>query len=276
MNPSHSNPRCRASSIACGFLLAGAAWMTASAQENSPALVPVQATLRLDRASLGAGETTVIRAFAQVDASLRSTADRIFSWNIDLLSLDPEVAVPDPGSLVRPVSDKDPVLGSVGVTDGPHLRGIRDSFLELPGAGVAQAVELFSVTLRALAPGKASFRLRAPVGSGGLDPDFLVLPIDDRDAWSGAGYGGAVVTLTVSGTAGGTPPTLRIGPGPDGAIRIEASTVAGSRVAVEESDGLEAAAAWRRVAESAAGAATVSYETKPTASRRFYRAVVLP
>lgn len=276
MNPSNSRHWCRAWSIACGGFLAAAAWMTALAQETPPAFVPVQATLRVDRASLGAGETTVIRAFAQVDASLRSTADRIFSWNLDLLSLDPEVAVPDPGSLVRPVSDKDPVLGSVGVADGPHLRGIRDSFLELPGAGVAQAVELFSVAIRALAPGKATFRLRAPVGSGGLDPDFLVLPFDDRDAWSGAGYAGAVVTLTVNATGAGTPPTLRIGPGADGAIRIEGSTGAGGRVALEESDGLETPAVWRRVAEAAAGSTVVGYETKPTAPRRFYRAVLLP
>lgn len=262
--------------MACGLFLAGAAWRGASAQEPSPTLLPVQATLRVDRANLGIGETTVIRAFAQVDASLRSTADRIFSWNVDLLSLDPEVAVPDPGSLVRPVSDKDPVLGSTGLVDGPHLRGIRDSFLELPGAGLAQAVELFSVAVRALTPGKATFRLRAAVAGGGLDPDFLVLPIDDRDAWSGAGYEGAVVTVTVNGTGAGTPPTLRIGPGAVGAVRIEAATVAGSRVALEESDGLEAGAVWKRVAESADGTAVVSYETKSTAPRRFYRAVLLP
>lgn len=236
---------------------------------------PVVVTLRLDQTRLAPGGTTLLRAFAQVANDYRSVADQIFSWNLDLLTLEPAVASLVPGSLTRSASDRDPVLGSGGVVDGPHLRGIRDSFLKLPGAGMAQPVELFAVTISALTSGTALFRVRPPTLGEGQDPDFLVLPLDDRDPWSGGDYAGAVATLTVSGDNGGVPPTVRILPGGEGRVRIETEVAAGSTIALEEAEGLESGMVWRRVAVSTPGSLLVVFETQPVFQRRFYRAVRL-
>lgn len=256
-----------------------AAWLLAAnslvaQQAPTPIPPPVTVVLRLDATRIEPGQTTVARALAQVAPDFRVRADRIFSWNLDLLVLEPEVAVMQAATLIRPRSDQDPVLGSKGLADGSILRGVRDSFLNLDRAGVDGLVELFSVTLQAVAPGTCVVRLRAGTLGTESSPDFLVLPLGDEDPFAGGDYTGATATLTV-GSENGVPPRVRIGPGANGGIRVEVDVEPGTLMALEEADGLEAGVIWRRVGESVAGNAVLAYETAISAGRRFYRAVRL-
>ena len=236
---------------------------------------PVAVTLRADATSLNPGESTTVRALAQVSLGFRALADRIFTWNLDLLVLSPEVIVLEAGSLIRPRSDLDPILGSVGTVDGPNLLGVRDSFLNLEGAGIATTIELFSVRVKAVESGAGLMRLR--VGTLGADssPDFLVLPLGEEEPWSGADYTAATVTIGVGG--GGTPeaPKLRMDRTANGMIRVVVEGAVGSSVALEESDRIGVGVSWRRVGESPAGSATFTFETPVGAAPRFYRGVGL-
>lgn len=259
---------------ACLVAFAAVSGTAAMAQATSGE-PPVLVTLQGDVARLAPGGTSVVRAFARIAPAFRTVADRIFSWNVDLLVLNREVAVVEPATLVRPRSDQDPILGSTGIVDGVQIRGIRDSFLELEGAGVGEAVELFSVTLRAIAPGVCTLRLRAGTLGVEAGPDFLVLPLGDEDAWSGADYSGATWTIEVAGGTV-TPPRLRVAPGVNGSLKIEVEGDAGSTVGLEESDDIGIGAAWRRAAQGLAGAAVLTLDVTPSAPRRFYRGVRLP
>lgn len=250
-------------------------WFGVLAQDTGNPL-PVVASLRADSRQLAPGASTVLRAFARIAPEFRTMAEQIFSWNVDLLVLEPEVAVAEVASLVRPRSDLDPTLGSGGIADGAQIRGIRDSFLKLAGAGLDEEVELFSVTLRAVGSGTCVVRLRA--GTFGVEegPDFLVVPRGDEEPWSGGDYSGAVVTLNVRGGGAATPPRLRWVTGANGNLRIEVEADAGNAVGLEESDEVGAGAMWRLVAQSSAGTSVLSWEITPRAPHRFYRAIRLP
>lgn len=260
--------------VAVAALLALAlAALGSDASEPEPPAVVV--TLRADSASVNPGEETVLRAFGQVSETFRARADRIFTWNLDLLALAPEVMVLDPASLVRPRSDRDPILGSVGTTDGPNLLGIRDSFLGFESAGVATAVELFSVRVKALGNGTAHFRVRPGTLGADESPDFLVLPLGDEEPWSGGSYTAAVATFVVGDVAPTDPPALRIQRLAGGAIRVVVEGPAGASVALEEADRIGDTLAWRRVGESPAGTSTYVWEGPPSGAPRFFRGVRL-
>lgn len=256
-------------------LASALATLGAIASEPELPLPAVVVTLRADSASVNPGEETVLRAFGQVSETFRARADRIFTWNLDLLALAPEVMVLDPGSLVRPRSDRDPILGSVGTTDGPNLLGIRDSFLGLESAGVATAVELFSVRVKALGNGTAHFRVRPGTLGSDESPDFLVLPLGDDEPWSGGSYTAAVATFVVGDVAPTDPPALRIERLAGGAIRVVVEGPAGGSVALESADGIGAGVAWRRVGESSAGSSTYVWEGPPSGAPRFFRGIRL-
>jgi hypothetical protein len=237
----------------------------------APTSPPVTVTLALDAAQVTPGTTTRLRAFARIAPAFLPLAEQIFSWHLDLLAPDPEIATLQPSTLLRPRSDEDPVLGSPGITDGPHLLGIRDSFIELPAAGHSGPVELFSIAIQTLNPGTAVFRLRPGSIGSSAGVDFLVLPIGPEDPWSGADYSAASVSLTVSdGTL--LPPGLRIRPLPTGGARIEVEVAAGSRAQLEDSDSPTPEARWTTIAESAPGETSLVWTTPATAPSRFYRA----
>lgn len=257
------------------------AWLAVAAVVRGAEVPPpaVTVTLRADAASIGSGTSTVVHAFARVSPTFEARADRVFTWNLDLLVLTPEVLELEPGSLVRPVSDHDPVLGSSGVVDGPNLLAVRDSFLDLDHAGVGAAVELFAVRVRALAPGAGQLRLRhGTLGTEG-SPDFLVLPAGDDDPWSGGDYTAAFLDILVPdpGSPGGAEPRLAVERDPTkGVVRVTVQGQPGDVVALEESPALGDSAAWRRVGQSSAGTASFVHETTPDTPGRFFRGVRLP
>ena len=256
-----------------GLLALASALATLGAIASEPEPPAVVVTLRADSSSVNPGEETVLRVFGQVSETHRARADRIFTWNLDFLALAPEVMVLDPGSLVRPRSDHDPILGSVGTTDGPNLLGIRDSFLGFESAGVATAVELFSVRVKALGNGTAHFRVRPGTLGSDESPDFLVLPLGDEDPWSGGSYTAAVATFVVGDIAPTAPPALRIERLAGGTIRVVVEGPAGASVALEEAERIGGEVAWRRVGESGPGNATYVWEGAPSGRPRFFRGV---
>jgi len=236
---------------------------------------PVTVTLRSDSVTLKPGESTVLHAFAQVSPSFRDRADRIFTWNLDLLVLAPEVATLEANSIVRPRSDLDPVLGSTGTADGPSLLGIRDGFLNLDGAGVSTPVELFSVRLKALTAGSFLVRLRPGTIGADESPDFLVLPSVDDLPWSGADYTAGTVTIEVIEVGGASPPVLKVERAANGGLRVTVEGIPGRSVALEETENLGNDRNWRRVGQSPAGSAALVFETVPGGPSRYFRGVTL-
>lgn len=254
-------------SILGALLLSCAGIAKAQTATNPPVLV----TLRLDRSSLQAGGETTLRAFARIDPALAATADQIFSWNVDLLALDGAVAGIDPLRLARAASDRDPDTSSGGVPDGSDLRGIRDTFLNRPAAGLGEPVELFSVPVLAVSSGTARFRL-APGASGiFFDSDFLVVPKDDSPALTGGNYQEAFAVLTVGSAPEG--PTLQISVTPEGRIKIEFDTAAGAQYSLESRDGWGAQQPWQAFPGGAVNAGRFTLEIHNSGGVRFFRAL---
>lgn len=164
----------------------------------------VRVTLSAESTLLKVGESTVLHAFAQVAPDQRAASDQIFSWYVDLLNSDGAVAAVIPGSVLRLRSDGDPATSSSGTVQGPNLRGIYDTFLNLPAAGRDAPVELFSVVFRAVGPGKSTIRVAAGTGAD-LGADFEVVPLDFVDPLLGGDYSAAVVEITGFNN---TPPSL--------------------------------------------------------------------
>lgn len=154
-------------------------------------------TAALETNRLAPGATTLLTVYAQVAPEFRATSDQIISWYVDLLALDDTIAVLDPAQLVRPLSDNDPLTSSSGTPAGPNLRAIHDTFLNTTNAGVQQPIELFSIPVRALAPGVAAFAVQAGTEDPNLAADFLVAPIGDGPLLTGGDYTSARVELRV-------------------------------------------------------------------------------
>lgn len=165
----------------------------------------VEVGLRLDTNRVEVGSSTVLRAFAQVVPEERVNSDRIFSWYLDALVLDPALATADFASLQRTTSDRDPKTSSGGTAEGSHRRGIFDTFLNRPGAGVLTTVELFSVPVKGIAPGKARFRVAAGSTVPALAADFIVAPKSGIEPLFGGIYDAARIELEV--VAKSVPPT---------------------------------------------------------------------
>lgn len=155
----------------------------------------VRVTLSAESTLLKVGESTVVHAFAEIAPDQRAASDQIFSWYVDLLNSDGAVAAVSPGSVLRLRSDGDPATSSSGTLQGPNLRGLYDTFLNLPAAGRDAPVELFSVVFRAVGPGKSTVRVAAGTGSD-LGADFVVVPLDFVDPLLGGDYSAAVVEIT--------------------------------------------------------------------------------
>ncbi len=156
----------------------------------------VAVTMRLDVSRIAVDEATTLHVFAQVVPGQRAASDRIFSWYVDLLNSQGAVAQANYSSLQKPTSDKDPKTSSAGATDGFNRRGIYDTFINRAGAGVSEPVELFSVPIAALAPGRATFRVSPGTGQP-LSADFLVAPKGGGNPLTGGNYDAASIELEV-------------------------------------------------------------------------------
>src|SRR5688572_25706709 len=87
---------------------------------------PVLVTLRLDQSQVAVEEVTTLHVFAQVAPVAQLQADRIFTWYVDLLNLNPTIAACEYNALQRPASDKDPQTSSTGTNDFGNRLGIYD------------------------------------------------------------------------------------------------------------------------------------------------------
>lgn len=157
-------------------------------------------TMKLDASQIPVGGTTTLHVFAQVVPSLRPAADRVFSFYLDLLNSNGSM-VDSTGTISKPSADKDPETSSSGFLDGANRRGIYDTFLNLPGAGVNTPVELFSVPIKGLSQGTVTFRIQAGTGVPGLSQDFIVAPTGGGNPLVGGDYSQASAQLVVG--AGG-------------------------------------------------------------------------
>src|SRR5437764_7853752 len=68
----------------------------------------VSVTLRLDTNQISVGAATTLHVFAQVVPSLRTNADRIFSWYVDVLNTNGTVASANYNAMIKAASDNDP------------------------------------------------------------------------------------------------------------------------------------------------------------------------
>ena len=160
---------------------------------------PVSVTLTLDTNRLVAGQSTVIRVFAQITPENRPTTDRIFSWYVDVVNETPTVARADWLNLQKNTSDKDPRISSFGFGSEAIRSGIYDTFMNRPGAGRDEPVELLAVPIIATGSGTARFRVRHGTGVAHLSSDFIVAPLGGGDPLLGGDYSQASVELGVVG-----------------------------------------------------------------------------
>lgn len=204
----------------------------------------VLVTARFDTNRITSGQSTTLRVFAQVPAADRANADRIFSWYVDVLNTNGTVAAGNYAQLNKATSDKDPFTSFNGTVQGANLRGIFDTFLNTPGAGVQQAIELFSFPVTGSQAGRTRFIVQSGSGWPLLEYDFLVVPVGggpDPLYPSGANYAQAFADLEVQ--AGSLPPcnlNLSITPlllngQPGGTLRLNFSPCPGYNHIVEES-----------------------------------------
>lgn len=161
----------------------------------------VNVTITADDAVLFPGQKTMIRVFAQIDASIEADAVGIFTWYIDLLNSNEAVAVPDYDNLTMNTSDNVPNSSSSGTTIGENRRGIHNSmFLSDPGAGKGSPVELLAVEVTPNRLGVATFSVQAGTTKPLLTDDFLVsrtgLP-PLSPPFTGGNYAMASVTVSV-------------------------------------------------------------------------------
>ena len=179
----------------------------------------VTVTMSLDTNVIAVGGSTVLRVYAQVVPTLQASADRIFSWYVDVLSSNGLVAIAHYDMMQKTASDNDPLISSLGVSSGANRRGIYDTFLNLPGAGTSDRVELMAIPIEGTAVGTTRFSVRAGTGVPGLS-DFIVASNNGGDPWTGGDYSLAHADLVVScgnvrlgiQHAGGTSLLLRFTP----------------------------------------------------------------
>ena len=233
----------------------------------------VAVTLRLDTNIVSVGGGTTLRVFAQVIPSVRTNADRIFSWYVDVLNTNGPVATANYASMQKSASDNLSQISSNGFNDGVNRRGIYDTFMNLPGAGVSNAVELMAIPVTGSSAGQTRFQVRAGSGVPALSSDFLVAPIGGGAPLTGGDYSAANVNLTVVSVAA-CPVTLQIAPltgggGPGQSLQLSFTPCPGFNHTIEYRDALQDAAGWRPLAGAPhnSGSATVIN----TNSQRFYR-----
>lgn len=190
--------------------MSGRAWLTriaaviwVSSVISGKAQV-VGVTAQLDANTITAGQSTMFHVYAQVLPAYRANAERIFSWNVDVMNTNGAVASANYAALVKPTSDKDPLTSSNGFNSGSDRLGIYDTFLNLPGAGTNPPVELMRFSVTGLAPGQTRLGVRAGTGNPYLSEDFIVAPLGGGGFLSGGTYSGSFAVLTVQASTNAT------------------------------------------------------------------------
>jgi hypothetical protein len=171
--------------------------------------------------------------------------------------------------MLKPASDNDPLISSLGFNQGANRRGVYDTFLNLAGAGVNTPVELMRIPVNGLAIGRTRFVIQAGTGVPGLSADFLVAPIGGGNPSEGGSYTTAFADLQV--TAGSIcSPVLTIVALPGGTqARITFTPCAGRTHTLESLSAIDGVATWQTVAGAPHNSGNVVVNT--TGSQRFYR-----
>ena len=245
--------------VMLGLLLSSVIHATAQA---------VTVTARLDTNSIPVGGSTTLRVFAQVVPGLRPTTDRIFSWYLDVLNANGAAASGNYAAMLKPSSDNDSQISSSGVTQGANRRGVYDTFLNLPGAGVNAPVELMRIPVNGLAVGQTRFVIQPGTGAG-LSTDFLVAPIGGGDPYVGGSYAAAFADLQV--TAGSIcAPVLQISRLAGGTqARVTFTPCAGRTHTLESISAFDGVATWQAVAGAPHNSGNVVVNI--AGAQRFYR-----
>jgi len=165
----------------------------------------VNVSTRLDDTSLNLGQSTVLHVYAQISPQY-TNASQIFSWYINVLDGNPQVAALDYGHMTSASSDNDPTLSSKGVTDPPSSNpaqnrlAIYNTFMNLPGAGTNR-VELLTIPVITRGPGQVRFQVLPGSGVPALSSDFVVLQTDSDQPLTGGDYSAAGASLLVNSPA---------------------------------------------------------------------------
>jgi len=211
----------------------------------------VDVSLSLATNQIVVGGTTMLTASAQIRADQRGTADRIFSWYVDLVNAG-AVARLDSANLQKPAADNDPAISGRGVVEGANVRGIYDTFMNLPGAGRDAPVVLFAIPVTGLALGKTEFHLQPGSRISGLMDDFLVAPAAGGDPLTGGEYTLAVANLdVVAPDSGGLPPfpvSIALAGAPANRVRIAFPVTVGWNYFVETRADLATGSTWQQIA----------------------------
>lgn len=179
-----------------GFIMAGLIWAAGGVQNLQAQAVAVTASL--DTNTVVMNGSTVLRIYAQVVPALQASSERIFSWYLDVLNPEPAVASCAYDAMQKPASDNDPLISSLGFAAGGDRKGIFDTFLNRPGAGTYERVELMAIPVRGIGAGSTRFSVRAGTGVEGLSNDFIVAPLSGSGMSTGGDYQLAYADLQVS------------------------------------------------------------------------------
>jgi hypothetical protein len=172
-------------------------------QVTASAAGVVRVTLQVDNSTLKVGNSTTLHVKAQITPDQQTNTVQIVTWYVDLLDSASSAVQIQPGTVVVPVADSDPSTSSKGTLSG-NLRAVYDTFFNTSNAGHDAAVELFSVQIKAVAVGAATFSIAAGSGAPALDQDFTVLTTTGDPL-----FGGLYDTATVQVTSfNNVPPTI--------------------------------------------------------------------
>lgn len=251
-------------------LLAGALLLGVARQGVAQA---VRVTMSVDAPVIAVGGATTLHIYAQVIPELRAGADRIVTWYVDVLNTNGLVAGANYGAMQKPASDRDPQTSSTGVTQAANRRGIYDTFLNLPGAGTTNRVELMSIPISGLAAGQTRFLVQAGSGVPLLSSDFLVAPKAGGAPYVGGDYAVAFADLTVGSTAPCVPQlqVTRVtgGGGPNGTLQLSFTPCPGMNHTVEVRGALGDATGWLPLPGAPHNTGSVTVTNSVT--QRFYR-----
>lgn len=237
----------------------------------------VNVTVAFDTNTLPAGSVTTLRVFAQVVAAQQTNASRIFSWYVDVINTNGNVATANYAAMQKTASDKDPLTSSTGTQDGANRRAVYDTFLNLPGAGVSAPVELMAIPVSGVLAGKTRFRVQAGTGAG-LSSDFLVAPVGGGDPLTGGNYSLAEASLSV--VPGVAIPNVRVSisvtnaAGGAKGVTLTFPTAAGFNYTVQFRDQLTGGAGWQPLPGAPHNSGS-AFQFSNTGTK-FYRVAVTP
>jgi hypothetical protein len=232
----------------------------------------VNVTMSLDNNQISVGGTTLLHVYAEIVPAQQATADRIFSWYVDLVNSSGNIATNDVSRLLKPASDNDPRTSSSGRAEGVNVRAIYDTFINLPNAGRTNAVELFNVPVVGVSTGRVTLAVQAGT-TANLSADFIVAPKGGGDPLIGGIYSAAKIPLdVVPGATGNVRVSIR-GSAP-GQVTISYPVVSGQNYFVEARQRLGGTNIWQALPNGPHNQGAVTDTT--TGIQRFYRLRVQP